>query len=376
MATDETATRLSNNPTRHRLHVSRLIARNLTRVREFLDERSRSSALAEWLLLRLRWRLARFRGRTSDVDYAKQSFAHAGQRLDLNNPSTFNEKLWFLKLSNRDPLLTECSDKHRVRDYVARVGLAHILKDEYGAYAASSAIDFSTLPSPAYLKCNHGSGLNWVYRKNVSRKELRRRMRSFDFILKQNPYWLSREWNYKNIEPRIVAEEVLTTEDGSDVPELQFFCFHGEVKFIMYNLGLADSEGRHTRAARWVFDPEFNLVDVTTSMEPGENVPERPENFDSMLDYAARLAKPFPHVRVDLFNVGGRIVFNELTFYSGGGFVKLEPHDWQYRVGSWIDVSGMAIAPDAYERLVRRSVALRVQNLPIGCAVRHWSRTI
>lgn len=302
-----------------------------------------------WLVLQ--WKNTKRKAKKySDYDYAQYLWKkHQGRGADFENPKTFNEKLWFLKLSNRDPLLTICSDKHAVRQYVIECGYEDILKKEYACFNNANEIDFTKLPELCYLKCNHASGMNFVYQSG--RKYNTNFIKwKFNFLLNQNPYYLSREWNYKNISPKIVCEEVLSMPDGvSDIPELQFFCFHGEPRFIMYNLGLADEEGRHKRALRWVFDLNWNIIPVKTSMPTGENKPEKPLNYQKMIKIAQDLSAPFPHVRVDLFNINGKIVFNELTFYSGGGFVKLEPEIWQKKIGDMIDCSSYHISPDAYE---------------------------
>lgn len=304
--------------------------------------------------LRLRWAKAKFLMAIKDVTYAKLLFAFRGERWDSRSPRTYNEKLWFLKLSLRDPLITQCSDKHAVRDYVKACGLEHILKRTYGVYRSAGQLNFDALPSPTYLKCSHGSGLNWVYRRDVSRKEQRRRVREFDYVLRQNPYYLSREWNYRDISPVIVCEEYLESIDGEHIPELQFFCFGGQVRLVMYNLGLADFDGNHQAATRWVFSPAYELLKVRTSMQTSPDTPPRPPRFDDMLRYAEILSAPFRHVRVDLFSIGDKVYFNELTFYSGGGFVRLEPLEWQEKLGSWLDVSGLSIAPDATSGGLRR----------------------
>lgn len=323
-------------------------------VREHVDGLATRSELFGLAWLRLRWAKAKLLSGYSDYDYAKRLFAHRGEAWRTDAPRTYNDKLWYLKLSNRDPLLVECSDKHAVRAYVRRCGLEHILKREYGAFASVEELDFARLPSPSYIKCSHGSGLNWVYRAQATPRERRRHMRQFRYLLTQNPYLLSREWNYKQITPSLICEEYLETSTNSPIPELQFFCFHGEVKLVMYNLGLADATGAHQKATRWVFTPDFEIVDVKTSMETTPNIPAMPPGFHQMLHYAEILSAPFPHVRVDLFNIDGRIYFNELTFYSGGGFVRLEPEEWQYRVGSWLHVDDYSIADDARRGGVRR----------------------
>lgn len=322
-------------------------------IKDYLRKYTVKSNWFEHLWIRLQWIVANHNARRySDIEYANRLWkAHNGKGfINILNPKTYDEKMWYLKLSNRDPLLTICSDKHEVRNYVIRCGFPEILKKELGTYTDANQIDLSKLPDRFYIKCNNGSGLNMIFDKSKS-YNMRHIRWKFNFLLKQNPYYLSREWNYKNIKPLIVCEEVLAMPDGvSDIPEIQFFCFHGMPKFLMYNLGLADPDGHHKTALRWVFDMKWNLIPVKTSMPTNDNIPSPPKSFDKMVDIVTVLSKPFPHVRVDLFNIDGKIYFNEMTFYSGGGFVKLEPEKWQSLIGSWIDCSSYHIAEDAKKK--------------------------
>lgn len=328
----------------------------LGELRASVESLAESFPITSSLVLRTRWMLAKWRLRYSDVDYAQRLATRRGRTLNVEDPVTYNDKLWFLKLSNRDPLLTRCTDKHAAREYVAEAGLAHILKTEYAYFTDVAAIDFDLLPSPSYLKCSHGSGLNWVYRSDASNKEKRLWLRRFAFLLKQNHYWLSREWNYKNITPGIVCEEYFESEPGRPIPELQFFCFFGEPRFVGYNVGLDDERGRKLGGQSWFFDVDFRLLPLTSNNPTTAPPPPRPEGFEQMLEYARRLAAPFPHVRVDLFNLDGRIYFNELTFYPFGGFVVLEPEEWLTTVGAWLDVTGYSIADDAKRGGIRRAL--------------------
>lgn len=318
-------------------------------LKEKLRAYTKTNCLFEKLWMILWWKKTKVNAaKYSDFEYAKMLWKrNTGKETDFSNPVTFNEKLWYLKLSNRDPLLTVCSDKHCVRDYVAKCGFADILKNEYACFNSADEIDFSKLPSPCYLKCNHASGMNFVFDKNKN-MNIKHIKWKFNYLIKQNPFYLSREWNYKNIVPKIVCEEVLRMPDGiSDIPEVQIFCFKGKPEFIMYNLGLADESGFHKKATRWVFDTNWNRLDIKTSMPTSKQVVEKPKGFDRMLEIATKLSQPFPHVRVDLFNIDGKIIFNEMTFYSGGGFVKLEPEIWQETFGDLIDCSNYTIAEDA-----------------------------
>lgn len=317
-------------------------------IRDKLRSFTKSSALYEKIWLYLQWKKTKyFALKYSDFEYAKILWKkRKKQDTDFSAPQTLDEIMWFLKLSNREPLLTICSDKHRAREYVKECGYEDILKKEYACFDNADEIDFSKLPSPCYMKCNHASGMNFIYYKDkpINEKHLRWK---FNFLLSQQPYYLSREWNYKNIEPKIVCEEVLEMPDGmSDIPELQFFCFNGEVKFIIYNLGLADKDGMHKDPIRWALWSDWTLVKEATKLNHTTDVPEKPKNYDYMFECATKMSSKFPLVRVDLFNIDGKIYFNEFTFYSGGGFT-LSKTDVIQKLGEYIDVSNYKIADDA-----------------------------
>lgn len=152
----------------------------------------------------------------SDESFARMKYKeNTGKVLNLENPITYNEKLWWLKVNNRDPLMTKCSDKYLVRDYVKDCGLGHILNELYGVYDNANDIDFESLPvDEVFLKCNHGSGKNIIYRKNINFNKSAF-IKEFNKSLKQNYFLQSREWNYKDISPKIISERVLRDKDGN-----------------------------------------------------------------------------------------------------------------------------------------------------------------
>lgn len=326
-------------------------------IKKKLKSFTKSSPTFDKLWVILWWNKTKRRAlKYSDFEYAKKLWKkHTGKQTDFSNPQTLDEKMWYLKLSNRDPLITICSDKHRAREYVKECGYEHILKQEYACFENANDINFSKLPSPCYIKCNHASGMNFIYYKNkpIDEKHLKWK---FNYLLSQQPYYLSREWNYKNIEPRIICEEVLDMPDGvSDIPELQFFCFDGKVKFIIYNLGLADKDGEHKEPIRWALWSDWSLVQEATKLNYSDELPDKPQNFDEMLECATKLSEKFPFVRVDLFNINGKIYFNELTFYSGGGFTLSKTEVIQ-NLGEYIDVSNYKITEDALRHRTREEV--------------------
>lgn len=255
--------------------------------------------------------------------------------IDLTNPKTYNEKIQWYKLNYRVPLLTQCADKVLVRDYVSSCGLGHILTKQYAIYERAEDIDFSVLPDECFIKCNHNSAGNYHYKRKDNPDE-DAIVKKFRNMLSINQYSLSREWAYKDIKPRIICEEFLKASSPEKFIDFNFFCFNGEPKLVMYNLGLCAENGDHADGRRAVFDEHFHPVDMTTSVDvlPYDQI-EKPSNYEEMVEYATILSRPFPHVRVDFFLVDGEIHFGELTFYSGSGFGKFYPEKWQQIMGDW-----------------------------------------
>ncbi|MCK9443843.1 MAG: glycosyl transferase [Tissierellaceae bacterium] len=276
----------------------------------------------------------------SDEKFAKMKYKeNTGRTLNLENPKTFNEKLWWLKLNNRDPLLTKCSDKVRVREYVKECGLEHILNEVYGVYDNANDIDFDELPDKAFIKTNHGSGTNiiWDRNKPFNKDKFRKR---FNKSLKQNYYWQSREWNYKEIEPKIIVEKILEDKENKSLIDYRFLCFDGVVKMIFVDIETAAKDGSHSPyAKRNVYDKDFNYLNIKVKREQFDSsIIEKPINFDGMIKYAEKLSEPFHFCRVDLYNINGNIYFGEITFYPGGAMQIVEPEEWERKMGDWIDL--------------------------------------
>lgn len=293
--------------------------------------------------LRVIWLRARYYAVIEDdVTFAHRRYRQrTGQELNLEDPQTFDDKVWYLKLHNRNPLLTICSDKYKVREYVEQCGLGHILNELYGVYDDAREIDFDTLHSPCFLKCNHVSGCNLIFDRD---KPFDRRdfIRTFNFMLKQNYYYASREWNYKNIPPKIIAEKVLRDKEGNLPLDYKFMCFHGVPKIMYLSKDTCTEKGTHSPEQRLnYYDMDFQLLNISgAGMQNIEEEIPRPATFETMKEYAAILSKPFPFCRVDFYSVDDRIYIGEITFYPTGGCQNLQPREWSLRLGSWIDLSG------------------------------------
>lgn len=296
-----------------------------------------------FLWLQMGWLKRRFVAATEDdVTFAHRRYRQrTGQELNLEDPQTFDDKVWYLKLHNRNPLLTICSDKYKVREYVEQCGLGHILNELYGVYDDAREIDFETLHSPCFLKCNHTSGNNIIFdrEKPFDRRDF---VRTFNFMLKQNYYYGSREWNYKDIPPKIIAEKVLRDKEGKLPLDYKFMCFHGVPKIMYLSKDTCTEEGTHSAGQRLnYYDMDFQLLNISgAGMQNIEEEIPRPATFEKMKEYAAILSKPFPFCRVDFYSVDDRIYIGEITFYPTGGCQNLQPREWSLRLGSWIDLSG------------------------------------
>ena len=252
--------------------------------------------------------------------------------LNLKNPQTYNEKLQWMKLYDRNPLYTKLVDKYEVKDYVASViGSEHLIPT-LGVWERFDDIDFSKLPEQFVLKCTHDSGSVLICRDKKSLK-LDEAKKHFKKCLRTKEYNGGREWAYKKVKPRIIAEKYMGDESGTGLKDYKFFCFNGKVKalFIATDRGVEGTDVKFD-----FFDEEFNHLPVKHVHENACNQPQKPDKFDEMKLIAEKLSNGMRHVRVDLYNIEGKIYFGELTFYHHCGFVPFEPNEWDYVFGSWM----------------------------------------
>jgi hypothetical protein len=288
--------------------------------------------------------------RQSDSSFARKRFREAmGRELQLDEPVLFNDKLWWLKLNNRDPLLRTCTDKVTARAYVSDAGYESILVPWYGVYGSIDEFLSEPVKERCFLKMNNSSGHNVIW--DPTRADAERRVKStLKWAFKDDYYWKSREWNYLGIEPKIIAEKILPT---SFLADYRFLCFHGEAKVLFIDIRLTEEtgghylDGRRYVSRRNVYDLDFNRIDVTVLHEnfPEELVP-KPENFAEMIDIAETLARPFPFCRVDLYNMEGRIFFGEMTFYPTGGMGRIIPLGFEKEWGDYIDLNSPSVVLD------------------------------
>ena len=276
----------------------------------------------------------------SDEEYAHWKYhLRTGRKLNLENPQTFDERVWYLKINVRDPLNNQCSDKYRVREYVKKCGLGHILNELYGKYQSVEEIVWNDLPDRCFLKCNHGSGTNMIFDRSKP-FDFEKFQEKFSRALKEDYYWAGREWNYRHIKPYILCEKILEDKNGKLPLDYKLMCFAGEPKLLFLDIGVAAENGCHAEEYyRNIYDLDFKLLPVKETRENylGEEI-QKPKNWDKMVEYARILSKPFRHCRVDLYNIDGEIYFGEITFHHGGGCNDIQPEEWAVKMGQWIPI--------------------------------------
>ena len=244
------------------------------------------------------------------------------RRLDLRDPRTFNEKLHWLMLYYRPPLMSQLADKFAVRPYVAeRVG-PHILNELYGVWDRVADLDFARLPDTFVLKVNWGGRMNLFCRDRAT-FDVEAARRQLAAWMRRSHYWHNREWVYKDITPRIVCERLLTDPVWSSPTEYAFHCFDGEPRFLRVTTDRASGKlGTDT------FDLQWQKPPFVVNRADSGHITERPSNFDEMADCARRLSRGWPFVRVDFFGVEGRTIFQELSWHPAAGTSRFIPESY------------------------------------------------
>ncbi len=255
-----------------------------------------------------------------------------GEKLDINNPKTFNQKLQWYKLYYRDPVMIKCADKFAVREYVHSKGYSHLLTELYGSYDNADDINFSVLPDKFVLKTNNAMGTN-IFVKNKNSIDEKRIKKQLNEWLKKVPLqvWFGREWAYKDIKTKIICEEFIDSK-GKDLVDYKFHCFKGEPKIIQVSM---DKDTGHKIN---FYDIGWNYIRAKHIYPTKGDIIGSPLKLNEMLKIAGDLSKGFPYARVDLYNVEEKVIFGELTFYTSAGFGKFEPNDLNEYMGSLFEL--------------------------------------
>lgn len=278
-----------------------------------------------------------FFNHVSDEMYLKWKFrVMMGRKLDLENPQTFNEKLQWLKIHDRNPQYTTLVDKYAVKRYVAEVIGAQYVIPTLGVWNHFDEIDFDALPEQFVLKCTHDSG-GLAICKNKGEMDKAAAKKKLEKSLKRNYYLSGREWPYKDVPPRIIAEKYMSDGIHEDLKDYKFYCFDGKMKFMMIN---SDRNSEKPTKADY-FDRNFQWLDFSWGYTHAAIRPDKPPRFEEMIEIAEKLSEGIPHVRVDLYECNGQIYFGELTFFDGSGFDRIDPVEWDYRIGTMLQLPAL-----------------------------------
>lgn len=261
-------------------------------------------------------------------------FKHFKRFIHFRNPKTFNEKIQWLKLNDRNPEYTKLVDKYEVKQYIAdTIGSEYVIPT-LGVWERVEDINFDSLPDQFVLKCTHDSGSIAIC-KDKATFDKKAAIKLLNNGLKRNGCWFGCEWPYKNVKPRIIAETYMEDPDTAELRDYKFFCFNGEAKLLFI---ATDRQAVGTETKFDFFDMDFNHLDIKNGHPNADILPQKPMQFDKMVELAEKLSIGFPHLRVDFYEVNGKIYFGELTFSHWSGFVPFEPPEWDETLGSWIQL--------------------------------------
>ncbi len=255
-----------------------------------------------------------------------------GKKINLNNPETFNEKLQWLKLYDRNPKYTKMVDKYEAKQYVSSIIGEEYIIPTIGVYNNFEDINFEKFPKQFVMKCTHDSG-GLVICKNKSSFNVNNAKTKINKSLKRNYYYSGREWAYKNINPRIIVEPYLENKKGKGLIDYKFFCFNGEPKYLYVSEGLEN----HSTASISFLDMNYNRTNFKRKdYKEFEILPPKPKKFDEMKQLAKTLSKDSSFLRVDFYEVNDRIYFSELTFYPCSGFIPFDPEKYDKIIGDML----------------------------------------
>ncbi len=268
-----------------------------------------------------------------DEEFLKRKYrALFKKELDLEEPETFSEKLQWLKLYNRRPEYTTMVDKYAVKKYVAdRIGEEYVIP-LLGAWDSFDEIDFDLLPERFVLKTTHDSG-GLVICKSKSTFDKESAKNKLDRSLAFDYYKRGREWPYKNVPRRIIAEQYLEDSETKELRDYKFFCFNGEPKALYV---ATDRQSLEKEVKFDFFDMDYEHIDLVNRHHNAEIPPEKPKQFELMKRLSSTLAGDIPFVRIDFYEVNGRVLFGEMTFFHLNGLAPFEPEKWDHIFGSWL----------------------------------------
>lgn len=260
-------------------------------------------------------------------------YLYFGRKLNLKSPQTFNEKIQWLKLNYCPPIYATMVDKYEAKKYVADIIGEEYIIPTIGVWDDADKVDFASLPNKFVIKCNHNSGLGMYICKEKAKMDENAVREELHKGLNEKFYKMAHEMQYKNVKPLILAEKYMEDESGFELKDYKFFCFNGIVKFLKVDFD------------RFIGAHRANYYDMNWEILPFEEIVcprdeskkiDKPKNFEKMVEIAELLSKDIPFVRVDLYNIDGKIYFGELTLTPNGGMGPFNPDNWDTIIGSYL----------------------------------------
>lgn len=265
------------------------------------------------------------------VQIKKGWYGRMSYKLNLRSPKSYNEKLQWLKLYDRNPLYTTMVDKYAVKKYVSDIIGEKYIIPTLGVWDKFDDIDFDSLPDQFVLKCTHDSG-GLVICKDKRTLDLAKARQKIESSLQTDYYTAGREWPYKDVPRRIIAEKYMEDSKTGELRDYKFFCFNGNTKWLFI---ATDRQNREEPYFDF-FDMDFNHLPMQHGHPNAPILPEKPVKFELMKELASKLSQGFPHLRVDFYEVDGEVFFGELTFFHHGGWTPFTPEKWDYIFGAEI----------------------------------------
>lgn len=260
-----------------------------------------------------------------------------GKFLNLKNPITFQEKLQWLKLYNRKSIYTTMVDKYEAKKYVANIIGGKYVIPTLGIWEKAECIDFGKLPDKFVLKTTHDSG-GVIVCCNKSQLNIEEVIKNLNNRLHTNVFYTTREWPYKNVKPRIIAEEYIEMPNATEMVDYKIYCFSGMPMYIQVIQDRMTNETIDFFNLKWEHQDFTGLQQKSKKSKKSKKIINKPLNLDEMIKIAAKLSKNIPFVRIDLYNISGRIYFGEITFFPLSGLGNFTPTSWNIKMGNLINI--------------------------------------
>lgn len=255
-----------------------------------------------------------------------------GKSIDLKNPETFNEKIQWLKIHDRKDMYIKLVDKYEAKkNVIESIGEDYVIPT-IGIYDKFEDINFDELPSQFVIKCTHDSG-GLVVVKDKSKMNLREIRKKISKSLKRNYYYHGREWPYKNVKPRIIIEKYMEDDNADELTDYKVMCFGGKAKMIFT---CTERFGDGLKVT--FFDLDWNKLPFERHYPASKKDIPKPKNLKKMIELSEKLAEGIPFVRIDWYEINGKLYFGEYTFYPGSGFEEFTPEEWDKKLGDLIDL--------------------------------------